>query len=76
MSEIPFNEYKRYSFSFNCMRNGAEIPINYALGCVYSLYDLAERKLEAYHTNYDSYSEVIRNFKEGREKNRKKDKPE
>lgn len=44
------------------MRNGAEIPISYALGCVYSLYDLAERKLEAYHTNYDSYPEVIRNY--------------
>ena len=38
------------------MRNGLEVPINYSLGCVYSLYDLAERNLEVYHTNCDSYS--------------------
>ena len=46
------------------MRNGAEVPINYSLGCVYSIYDLAEKQLDVYHTNIESYSEVIRTFSE------------
>lgn len=46
------------------MRNGAEVPISYSLGCVYSLYDLAEKKLDVYHTNIDSYTEVMRTFEE------------
>lgn len=54
------------------MRNGAKIPIGYSVGCVYSLYDIAEKKLDAYHTNIDSYSEVIRKSKVY-ENERKKD---
>lgn len=53
---VDFNQFRRYSISFNCMRNGLKIPISYALGCVYSLYDLAETGLEVYHTNLDSYT--------------------
>lgn len=56
----PLEENKKYTLSFNCMRNGAKIPIGYSLGCVYSLYDLAEKKLEAYYSNIDSYSEIVR----------------
>jgi hypothetical protein len=66
---IDFNEFRKYTISFNCMRNGAEVPISYSLGCVYSLYDLAEKKLDVYHTNIDSYTEVMRTFEErGKEK--------
>lgn len=39
--EVDFDIMKKYTISFNCMRNGSFIPISYALGCVYSLYDLA-----------------------------------
>ena len=49
--EISFNEFQAYNISFNCMRNGLEIPISYSLSCVYALYDLAESMLEAYYTN-------------------------
>jgi hypothetical protein len=42
---VLFDETKKYSISFNCMRNGMKVPISYALGCVYALYDLAETKL-------------------------------
>ena len=45
------------------MRNGLETPISYSLGCVYSLYDLAETGLEVYHTKLDSYTEVIEKYK-------------
>lgn len=68
---IDFNEFRKYTISFNCMRNGAEVPISYSLGCVYSLYDLAEKKLDVYHTNIDSYTEVMRTFEErGKEKSK------
>jgi len=39
--DIDFNQFRYYTISFNCMRNGLRIPISYSLGCVYSLYDLA-----------------------------------
>ena len=71
INEIDFNEFRKYTISFNCMRNGAEVPISYSLGCVYSLYDLAEKKLDVYHTNIDSYTEVMRTFEErGKEKSK------
>lgn len=57
------------------MRNGSEVPISYSLGCVYSLYDLAEKKLDVYSTNIESYTEVIRTFQE-RNKPKEKDKNE
>lgn len=44
------------------MRNGLPVPISYSLGITYSLYDLAERQLEVYHTNCDSYSEIIQRY--------------
>lgn len=40
------------------MRNSDLIPISYALDCVFGVYDLAERKLEAYHTRYGTISEI------------------
>lgn len=43
--KIEFNQFRYYSVSFNCMRNGLKTPISYSLGCVYSLYDLAETML-------------------------------
>lgn len=46
------------------MRNGNEVPISYSLNCVYSLYDLAEKKLEVYNSNLDSISEVKNKFEE------------
>lgn len=72
---VVFDESKKYSISFNCMRNGMKTPISYALGCVYALYDLAETKLEVYHTHLDSYNEIIKDFKE-KTKNQKKTKSE
>jgi len=37
------------------MRNSDIIPMSYALDCVYGVYDLAERKMESYHTNLGTY---------------------
>jgi hypothetical protein len=63
VSPIVFDPCKKYTISFNCMRNGLETPIAYALGCVYSLYDLAETGLEVYHTHLDSYTEVADSYR-------------
>ena len=72
---IDFNQFQTYTISFNCMRNGLEVPINYSLGCVYSLYDLAERNLEVYHTNCDSYSEIVDKFRNPEKKKDDRDSP-
>jgi hypothetical protein len=57
--EYYFDQMRDYSISFNCMRNGQQIPISYSLGCVYSLYDLAETQLEAYYSHTGSYGELV-----------------
>jgi len=54
-ANFEFDSLQTYTISFNCMRNGLDVPISYALGIVYSLYDLAERGLEVYHTSADSF---------------------
>jgi hypothetical protein len=59
-----FNPKKEYKISFNCMRNSNPIPITYALDCVYGVYDLAERKLETYHTRFSSFKEVQKHHEE------------
>ena len=37
------------------MRNSYKIPVCYSLHCVFGIYDLAEKRLESYHTNCSSY---------------------
>jgi hypothetical protein len=37
------------------MRNSDPIPLSFALDCVYGVYDLAERKLESYHSRFGTY---------------------
>lgn len=44
------------------MRNSDIIPISYALDCVFGVYDLAEKKLESYHSRFGTYSEIQKNF--------------
>jgi len=51
-----YDPKKEYKISFNCMRNSDKIPISFALDCVYGVYDLAERRLESYHSKLSSYS--------------------
>ena len=40
------------------------IPISFALDCVYGVYDLAERKLETYHTKFGTYKQLQKNHEE------------
>lgn len=60
------------------MRNSDTIPISYALDCVFGVYDLAEKKLESYHSRFGTYSEIQKNFEEyeHKEKNRRKEERE
>ena len=60
------------------MRNSDVIPISYALDCVFGIYDLAEKKLESYHSRYGTYSEIRKNFEEYEQKemNRRKEERE
>jgi hypothetical protein len=71
-----YSPEKEYKISFNCMRNSDCIPISYALDCVFGIYDLAEKKLEAYHSKFGTYSEIQRNFEDFEAKERKKRKEE
>ena len=41
--------------SFNNMRNPEKVCISYSLECKLGVYDLAERRLEAYPTNYQTF---------------------
>lgn len=50
-----YDKNKEYKISFNCMRNSDKIPISFALDCVYGVYDLAERRLETYHSRLGTY---------------------
>lgn len=44
------------------MRNSDLIPISFALDCVYGVYDLAERKLETYHSKFGTLKEIQKNY--------------
>ena len=46
------------------MRNSDLIPISFALDCVYGVYDLAQRKLESYHTRFGTYKELQKYYEE------------
>ena len=46
------------------MRNSDLIPISFALDCVYGVYDLAERKLETYHSKFGTLKEIQKNHEE------------
>ena len=61
-SSSGFNPKKEYKISFNCMRNSDEIPLSFALDCVYGVYDLAERRLESYHSRFGTYKEIQKNY--------------
>lgn len=63
-SSLGFNPKKEYKISFNCMRNSDEIPLSFALDCVYGVYDLAERRLESYHSRFGTYKEIQKNYEE------------
>ena len=65
---------KEYKVSFNCMRNSDVIPISFALDCVYGVYDLAERKLETYHSKFGTLKEIQKNHEEHEKKKKKKSK--
>jgi hypothetical protein len=56
-----YDPNKEYKLSFNCMRNSDKIPISFALDCVYGVYDLAERRLESYHSRLSTYKEIVKN---------------
>jgi hypothetical protein len=60
------------------MRNSDLIPISYSLDCVFGVYDLAERKLESYHTRYGTISEIQKAYEEyiAREHRKKKEEKE
>jgi hypothetical protein len=49
------------------MRISDKIPMSYALDCVFGVYDLAEKRLEAYHSSVGTYSELRRSHKERKE---------
>lgn len=53
-----YNPRREYKISFNCMRNSDLMPLSFALDCVYGVYDLAERKLESYHSKFSTYKEL------------------
>lgn len=59
-----YNPQMEYKISFNCMRNSDQIPVSYALDCVFGIYDLAERKLDVYSSNKGSYSEIMKSYEE------------
>ena len=46
------------------MRNSDMIPISFALDCVYGVYDLAERKLETYHSKFGTLKQIQKNHEE------------
>ena len=46
------------------MRNSDLIPISFALDCVYGVYDLAERKLETYHSKFGTLKEIQKNYED------------